>query len=291
VFADSFPSGASLMSNIDAEVITTLDLPESSGLSLLPEGILIANPVMGTEVHPSEHIFVTVEQNGSYLPERVLLISTVDALLDEAPPFVFDLETPITAADEIRLAAIAINAENQVAYSKELSIPIIIEETILSLSVSPSPVYLYDLIPERQIRVLAMFNDGIIRDITHVLSGTEYDTADHSTATVDQNGLVTAHTIGETTLHVRNGFVTVTCPIIVLSLPESIQLGDVNGDGEITAIDAALAAQCAAGLIELTPAEFQAADVDGDSQVTDDDAFLIAQYAAGLIDIFPIDNS
>lgn len=66
--------------------------------------------------------------------------------------------------------------------------------------------------------------------------------------------------------------------------------GDVSSNGEVTAVDAALAAQCANGLVVLTDLQRYAADVDGDSCVTDIDANLIAQYAVGLISSFPIEH-
>jgi hypothetical protein len=62
--------------------------------------------------------------------------------------------------------------------------------------------------------------------------------------------------------------------------------GDIDGDAEITAYDAALALQCE------TLSEIQkfAADVDGNSCISDADAQLIAQYAVGLITIFPVEQ-
>jgi alpha-tubulin suppressor-like RCC1 family protein len=65
--------------------------------------------------------------------------------------------------------------------------------------------------------------------------------------------------------------------------------GDVNGDGEISAYDAALAAQCSEGLIELQDIQRFAADVDGNGCVSAEDADLIAQYAIGLITVFPVE--
>lgn len=67
-------------------------------------------------------------------------------------------------------------------------------------------------------------------------------------------------------------------------------LGDVNGDGMVSAVDAALAARYAAGLEQLTAEQLWAADVDGDGEVTSEDASLIAEYAAGLITEFPAER-
>jgi hypothetical protein len=66
--------------------------------------------------------------------------------------------------------------------------------------------------------------------------------------------------------------------------------GDVDGNGEVTAYDAALAAQCSEGLTELTDLQRFAADVDGNGCVSEVDADLIADYAVGLITVFPVEQ-
>jgi hypothetical protein len=63
-------------------------------------------------------------------------------------------------------------------------------------------------------------------------------------------------------------------------------IGDVNGDGNINAIDASLILQRAAGLIGTLPCQAQA-DVNGDGNVNAIDASLVLQYVAGFIDTLP----
>jgi len=70
----------------------------------------------------------------------------------------------------------------------------------------------------------------------------------------------------------------------------TILYGDVDGNGEISAYDAALTAQAAVGLITLTATQTQAADVSGEGEVSAYDAALIAQKAVGLIDKFPVES-
>ena len=67
-------------------------------------------------------------------------------------------------------------------------------------------------------------------------------------------------------------------------------LGDISGDNQISAYDAALAAQYSVGLISLTQEQIQKAEVSGDKQVTAYDAALIAQRAVGLIGKFPVEG-
>lgn len=59
-------------------------------------------------------------------------------------------------------------------------------------------------------------------------------------------------------------------------------LGDVNGDGGVTAVDARLVLQYVAGLREFTAAEQEAADMNSDGNITAVDARFILQVVAGL---------
>ena len=56
-------------------------------------------------------------------------------------------------------------------------------------------------------------------------------------------------------------------------------LGDVNGDGSITVVDALLCSNYILGLFELQPEEFLSADVDGNGTIDIFDVLLIADLA------------
>ena len=59
-------------------------------------------------------------------------------------------------------------------------------------------------------------------------------------------------------------------------------VGDLNGDGDITADDAIIAARLAAGYSDYkTRFDPDIADMNRDGNVTADDAIIIARYAAG----------
>ncbi len=62
--------------------------------------------------------------------------------------------------------------------------------------------------------------------------------------------------------------------------------GDVNCDGEVSSIDAALILQLTAGVVAALSCE-ESADVNGDSATTSIDAAIILQFTAGLIDSLP----
>jgi hypothetical protein len=67
--------------------------------------------------------------------------------------------------------------------------------------------------------------------------------------------------------------------------PDEVDLGDIDCDGEVTSIDAALELQFIAGLLSVLPCE-DAADVNDDGLISSVDVALILQFIAGLIDEF-----
>lgn len=65
------------------------------------------------------------------------------------------------------------------------------------------------------------------------------------------------------------------------------QMGDVSGDGKITAYDASLVLRYIVGLTDLSVEQKQVADVTDDNTITALDAAFILQYCVGLITEFP----
>jgi len=59
-------------------------------------------------------------------------------------------------------------------------------------------------------------------------------------------------------------------------------VGDINGDGDVTSLDARLAYAMAQGGYRGTPAQRDAADVDRDGDVDMDDAVILAEYAIDI---------
>jgi len=84
--------------------------------------------------------------------------------------------------------------------------------------------------------------------------------------------LITAENIDGTAIPARTA----------VTVPGSLLLGDVNGDGKVKSNDAALALRIAAGLVEPTPEQILAADMNGDGKIRSNDAFAILRKAAGL---------
>ena len=118
-------------------------------------------------------------------------------------------------------------------------------------------------------------DDATVKNLTWVSS-------DEQTATVSRTGIVTALSVGETTITATtvDGGYSAEIKIIVTA---AAQLDDVNGDGYIDAADALLCLRASVGLITLTPEQEAAADVNHDGLIDAGDAILILRYDARLI--------
>jgi hypothetical protein len=69
--------------------------------------------------------------------------------------------------------------------------------------------------------------------------------------------------------------------------------GDVDGDGQVTAVDFALLKKYLLGQIDTFPYEFgeEAADVDGDGQITALDFAMMKSYLLGKINKFKAEDT
>ena len=89
----------------------------------------------------------------------------------------------------------------------------------------------------------------------------------------------------------EDGYLVFTCPhcgatIVVPDTEEAIMMGDVNGDNEISVLDAMMVAQRIVGDISEEQISVEAADVNGDGEISVLDAMMIAQYIVGDITEF-----
>lgn len=103
-----------------------------------------------------------------------------------------------------------------------------------------------------------------------------------SVASVDENGMVTAVSNGQTTVYAVSeewGYMA-ACTVTVSGGSIAIT-GDINGDGKVTAVDARWVLQIAAGTREVSETERSSVDLNKDGKVTAIDARWVLQVAAG----------
>jgi len=107
-------------------------------------------------------------------------------------------------------------------------------------------------------------------------------------------GGYSSYTISVTAEYYEDTFVNyieigagVTTSVEVAMLP-AINLGDVDDNDEIQALDASVTLQNTIGIYDFEEWQIWAADVDRNGQVQAYDASLILQYSVGIIDEFPV---
>ena len=91
------------------------------------------------------------------------------------------------------------------------------------------------------------------------------------------DGKLTAVGIGEAVITAKVGSLTTTCKVTVKN---KYSIGDVNLDGKVSAIDARIVLQHAAGSRTLTGEQFRCADANNDGKVTAIDARRILKIVA-----------
>ena len=106
---------------------------------------------------------------------------------------------------------------------------------------------------------------------------------DSGIASVSRTGIVTAVSVGTTTIRATSVDGNHSAEITVTVTPNA-ERGDVNGDGYIDSADAMLCLRYSVGLEELSEEQEKAADVNKDGFVDAGDAIKILRYDAKLID-------
>ena len=109
----------------------------------------------------------------------------------------------------------------------------------------------------------------------------EYEWGDISTVTAKVNGKDAKFIAERKTGKIYAYYVEYT-----FDATKDYMLGDVNGDGKISVLDATLIQKYISGLVTFSDTQKAAADVNGDGSVSVIDATLIQKYIAGLIDKF-----
>lgn len=132
-------------------------------------------------------------------------------------------------------------------------------------------------------KVTAVYTNGAARDVTDYVTWSEEAlTVEDTEFEIRFPYVKYQNAEGEAGVPVAEPTVTVTLEIG----GSAVQLGDVNGDGEITSLDAALAYAGYNGTFALTADQRRAADVNGDGEITSLDAALIYAYYNGAVTSF-----
>lgn len=175
----------------------------------------ITSPEEGKVFSPGDTVTVEVTYDGQ--PKNGICFLSQDGSLgvDDSAPYEFQFQID---EEFIGSMLIVVWAETEEGGIEEGSVEISIEteDKPESISITPSgPVYI-ERGSEVMLYVEGTYPDGVTRDITSHAAGTSYSSADSSIASVTEDGVITAVSVGETTITVENG-VSAEYKVYVLS--------------------------------------------------------------------------
>ena len=132
---------------------------------------------------------------------------------------------------------------------------------------------------------VALENDGILFSLvfsTQRSADGEETTLPFAVNTIGSSSTISVLENGQIADHIANtvdGKIRFATPL----------WGDANGDGSITAADAAMILRAVVGLSTLSLQGAYNADVDGNLEITAADAAIILRHVVGLINVFPVE--
>ena len=175
----------------------------------------ITSPEDGEVFSPGDTVTVEVTYDGQ--PKNGIYFLSQDGSIgvDDSAPYEFQFQIDEEFIGSMLIIVWAVNEEGGI---EEGSVEISIEpdDQPESISITPSgPVYT-ERGSEVMLYVEGTYPDGVTRDITSYAAGTSYRSADSSIASVTEDGVITAVSVGETTITVENG-VSAEYKVYVLS--------------------------------------------------------------------------
>ena len=164
----------------------------------------ITSPEEGEVFSPGDTVTVEVTYDGQ--PKNGIYLLSQDGAIgvDDSAPYEFQFQIDEEFIGSMLIVVWAVNEEGGI---EEGSVEIRIEtdDKPESISITPSgPLYI-ERGTEVMLYVEGTYPDGVTRDITSHAAGTSYSSADSSIASVTEDGVITAVSVGETTITVENG--------------------------------------------------------------------------------------
>jgi len=202
----SFPAPAGFVpapmaSPVDPAATTPLLAPGDIGLS-------IVSPLHGTPVTPGDTMEVSVAlEPGFGDVTELFIITSYSTELVEAPTFPFStsISVPTSAAGSLPLVVFGFSDTGEFLISSVVELSATPEAELVSVYLLDRNPFLIGTGSTTSVDVLGIYDDGIERDITSSVAGTEYLTSDPTIFTVSPSGQLLATGVGKATLIARNG--------------------------------------------------------------------------------------
>jgi hypothetical protein len=166
--------------------------------------LIINSPEEGEVFSPGDTATVEITYDGQ--PKNGIYFLSQDGSIgvDDSAPYEFQFQIDEEYIGSMLIVAWTIDEEGG---SEEDSVEISVEtnDKPESISITPSGHLYTERGSEVMLYVEGTYPDGVTRDITSHAAGTSYSSADSSIASVTEDGVITAVSVGETTITVENG--------------------------------------------------------------------------------------
>ena len=172
--------------------------------AVIPDGLVITSPAGGTVVASGGVVSVTVAPQNGFVPAKVLLLTPVVAEVIDGAPFEKNLPLPADAVGALELLAIGLDADGNFTSSASITLSVVPPTPLTGVTIANRDPILF-VGETRRIYVLGSYVDGVVRNISHPSTGTQYLTSGPGIFSVSPDGVVTANSEGIATLVARNG--------------------------------------------------------------------------------------
>lgn len=189
--------------------------------------LVIVSPSPGIPVIPGEPVMVTVEGQGGFQPQAILILAAGQAQFVETQPFMADFTVPVEAIGTFDMHAYAIDSSGTMLSANPVSLSVSTSSELLSMEVINGDTSLAEPGDSRKLLVLGTFEDGVKRGVANPGVGTVYSTSNAGLVQVSQDGTITGIAPGIATIVIRNGIVSTSISVTVLEVlpPDPCDLG------------------------------------------------------------------
>ena len=194
------------------------------GLSGPLFAVEIVSPQDGVEIPIGSEVVVQVQPSPDDDIVRVYMSGSEEAMKYNDKTGYFEQRVKLRgdAFGSVPVEVTSVNSKNVISTATVnvyVKLPPVLPLISLRIHAEQRQLLLEGIGEHKNLQVIGEFPDGTVRIISAKLYGTTYVSRNTDVATVDANGIVTAMSVGETVIVVRNGQNETQAKVIVRMMP------------------------------------------------------------------------
>ena len=188
------------------------------------QAVEIVSPKDGAEIPIGSEVVIQVQPSTGDDIVRVYMSGSEEAMKYNDKTGYFEQRVKLRgdAFGSIPVEVTSINSKNVVstaAVNVNVQLPPVLPLISLRIHAEQRKLVMEGIGEQQNLQVIGEFPDGTVRIISAKLYGTTYVSQNPAIATVDANGIVTAVSLGETVIVVRNGESETQAKVIIRPKP------------------------------------------------------------------------